>query len=188
MAADSAEIRTERLRLRRLRPADEQAVLAYRSDHHASRFLAHPPLQPGQYAAWLSERSAEWDLERPGDRRFYGIEVVSSGALAGDAVLVRSADGRQGELGMFLAPGSSGFGYSLEAGTALLEVAFGQLGLHRMVGRADADNVASVRAMERLGLRCEGRFRQSEFRNGAWVDTVLYALLRSEWCAGRQEP
>lgn len=185
MPADSTCIVTDRLRLRRLELADEEAVLAYRSDQHASRFLAHPPLQRGQYAAWLGERNAEWGFEQPGDRRFYGIEIAASGVLVGDAVLVRSSDDRQGEIGMLLSPGASGHGYSLEAGTALLTLAFGQLGLHRMVGRADADNTASVRAMERLGLRCEGQFLQSEFRNGAWIDTVLYAVLRSEWNSAR---
>lgn len=155
--------------------------MAYRGDNRASRYLGHPAMQPGEYAAWLSERSAEWALDEPGHRRFYGIEITATGALVGDAVLIRSPDDGQGEMGMFLHPDTSGLGYSLEAGAALLDLAFRELRLHRVVGRADERNGGSVRAMERMGLRREGRFIESELRHGAWVTTVLYAILGSEW-------
>lgn len=172
---------TRRLRLRPLRHEDEAAVMAYRGDARASRYLGHPPLADGQYARWLDERAAEWELREPGERRFYGIEVRSSAALVGDAVLVRSADARQGEIGMFLHPETSGLGFSLETGAALLDLAFGTLGMHRVVGRADARNRASVHAMERLGLRREGLFVESERRGGEWIDSVLFAVLAEEW-------
>lgn len=179
------EVLTPRLRLRPLTRQDEPAVLAYRGDAHAFRHLGHPPLTEGQYAAWFAERAAEWDLREPGHRRFYGIEVRASAALVGDAVLIRSADGEQGEIGMFLHPGTAGLGYSLEAGSALLDVAFGSLGFHRVIGRAVATNRGSVRAMERMDLRREAVFLQSERRGGAWVDGVVYAVLAEEWARGR---
>jgi len=102
-------------------------------------------------------------------------------------VLVLSPDGRQGEIGMFLHPDTSGLGYSLEAGAALVDLAFRELGLHRVVGRADERNRGSVQAMERMGLRREGRFVESELRQGEWVTAVLYAILGSEWLS-RQNP
>ncbi|SMH42896.1 Protein N-acetyltransferase, RimJ/RimL family [Rathayibacter oskolensis] len=155
--------------------------MAYRGDAHASRHLAHPPLAEGQYVPWLEERAAEWELREPGHRRFYGIEVRASRALVGDAVLLRSADGHQGEIGMFLHPDTAGLGYSLEAGSALLDLAFGPLDLHRVIGRAAAQNRGSVHAMERMGLRREALFLQSERRGEAWIDCAVYAILAEEW-------
>ena len=73
------ERRTERLLLRPLRRDDEEAVTAYRSDARASRFLRHPPLAPGGYAAWFAERAPEWDLAAIGHRRFYGLEELATG-------------------------------------------------------------------------------------------------------------
>lgn len=177
------ERRTARLLLRRLLPGDEAAVLAYRSDAHASRYLGHGPMEPGRYAGWLAERATGWPLEHPGDRRFYAVVESASGRVVGDAVLVRAAEGLQSELGMFLHPETSGLGYSLEAGRALLGIAFDELAWHRIVARADADNRSSVRAIEKLGLRREGLFVEGTPRGDTWADTVQYALLAREWAA-----
>jgi RimJ/RimL family protein N-acetyltransferase len=103
--------------------------------------------------------------------------------VVGDAVLIRAGEGLQGELGMFLHPETSGLGYSLEAGRALLDIAFSELAWHRVVARADADNRSSVRAIEKLGLRREGLFVEGTPRGDTWADTVQYALLAREWAA-----
>jgi RimJ/RimL family protein N-acetyltransferase len=155
--------------------------MSYRGDAHASRFLGHPPLTEGQYIPWFEERDIEWELREPGHRRFYGIEIRASRMLVGDAVLIRSADGQQGEIGMFLHPDTAGLGYSLEAGAALLDIGFGSLNLHRIVGRAAAHNRSSVHAMERMGLRREALFLQSEKRGETWIDSAVYAILAAEW-------
>lgn len=155
--------------------------MAYRGDAHASRFLGHPPLAEGQYVSWLAERDMEWELREPGHRRFYGIEVRATTLLVGDAVLMRSSDGQQGEIGMFLHPDTAGLGYSLEAGAAFLDVRFGSLGLHRIIGRAAGHNRSSVHAMERMGLRREALFLQSEKQGQTWIDSAVYAVLADEW-------
>ncbi|WP_230672952.1 GNAT family N-acetyltransferase [Rathayibacter sp. Leaf248] len=165
------ERRTERLLLRPLRRDDEEAVTAYRSDARASRFLRHPPLAPGGYAAWFTERAPEWNLAATGHRRFYGLEELATGRLIGDAVIVRREDGC--ELGVFLHPETAGLGYSLEAGRALLNVVFESLQADRVLGRADPRNRGSVKAMELLGLQCRS---ESD-------DSVLYALTAAEWRA-----
>jgi RimJ/RimL family protein N-acetyltransferase len=48
-----------------------------------------------------------------------------------------------------------------------------------------ADNLASVRVLERLGMRREGRLRENEFFQGRWWDTLLYGILDHEWRAGQ---
>jgi RimJ/RimL family protein N-acetyltransferase len=41
--------------------------------------------------------------------------------------------------------------------------------------------MASVRLMERMGMRREGHFQKSRFFHEAWQDEYLYALLLDEW-------
>jgi [ribosomal protein S5]-alanine N-acetyltransferase len=48
----------------------------------------------------------------------------------------------------------------------------------------DADNVAEQKALERVGFAREGVLRGAVFRDGAWRDLVLYALLREQWGSG----
>lgn len=48
-----------------------------------------------------------------------------------------------------------------------------------------ADNVASWKMMERLGMRREEWSRKSALHHsGRWLDGMLYAVLAEEWPAG----
>ena len=58
---------------------------------------------------------------------------------------------------------------------------FEELGLHRIWGQTVADNVASQRVMEKLGMHPEGRLRETQWYKGRWWDTVVYGILDAEW-------
>lgn len=45
-----------------------------------------------------------------------------------------------------------GKGYATEAGSACLDYGFKQLGLKRMIGRADTHNLASIQVLKKLGM------------------------------------
>jgi RimJ/RimL family protein N-acetyltransferase len=78
-------------------------------------------------------------------------------------------------------PDHQGHGYATEATGLVLRLGFEELGLHRIVGRLDARNVASAGVLERLGMRREAHLRENEFVKGEWVDELVYAMLASEW-------
>ena len=71
-----------------------------------------------------------------------------------------------------------------EAVRAVLAFGFGQLGLHRLFATVHPDNLASLRLLERVGMRREGVLRQEAFIKGEWWDVVYWALLASEWQPG----
>jgi RimJ/RimL family protein N-acetyltransferase len=56
--------------------------------------------------------------------------------------------------------------------------------LHRIGATADVRNTASIRVMEKIGMRSEGTLRQSRLHRGSLIDEAWYGLLRSEWEAG----
>lgn len=156
--------------------------MRYRGDPGLSRFLSHAPMSPGEYPAWLAQRAAGFGLQHPGDRCYLGIESKTTGHVIGDVLLRLAADDvQQGEIGMILHADAAGQGYAVEVGQAVLAHGFGGMGLHRISGRADEQNLPSRRGMERLGMRLEGTFIQDTRRDGEWVSTVSYALLRDEW-------
>lgn len=81
-------------------------------------------------------------------------------------------------------PRPTGQGYATEAAAALLRICFEDLGLRRVTAQCFADNVASWRLMEKLGMRRETHtVRESLHRSGAWLDGYAYALLAEEWRA-----
>lgn len=74
-----------------------------------------------------------------------------------------------------------GRGYATEAIALAVGIAFCRLGLHRVQAGIYSGNPASGRALERVGFRPEGVFRQKLRIDGGWQDHIVYGLLREEW-------
>ena len=52
--------------------------------------------------------------------------------------------------------------------------------LRRVFAVPFVGSTASVRVLEKVGYRCEGRMRQSAIKDGQITDQLLYAMLRDE--------
>lgn len=76
-------------------------------------------------------------------------------------------------------------GYGTEMGKALLNFAFGTIGLRRIIAGCNAENIASYRIMEKIGMRREAHFIKAQHGNKElnvdWCDRFQYAILREEW-------
>ncbi|GAA1487375.1 GNAT family N-acetyltransferase [Brachybacterium sacelli] len=120
-----------------------------------------------------------------------GDRVVAAGKVArgtawSQADMAAQARGRQAELGWVLDPGVQGRGLGTEFAAALRDLAFDGLGVRRVEAQCFADNVASRRVMEKIGLRLEGVFvEESLHRSGRWLDGMSWALLEREHRARR---
>lgn len=68
-----------------------------------------------------------------------------------------------------------GKGAMSEAIPAVLDHAFGPLGLHRVMANHLPENERSARLLKRLGFETEGYARSYLFLDGAWRDHVLTA-------------
>jgi RimJ/RimL family protein N-acetyltransferase len=188
--ADFTPLRTARLTLRRFRPEDLEAFLAYRNDPEVARYQGWPvPMDEAAGRAFIEEAAAAI-ISPAGGGGQVAVALAATNELLGDLYLGRfGGDPRQGMLGYSLARRHQGRGYAGEAARALLGYAFDTLGLHRMVATVDVRNTASVALLERLGMRREGHHLQCFYdeRDGAWADEYAYALLRDEWRAQRNQ-
>jgi ribosomal-protein-serine acetyltransferase len=63
----------------------------------------------------------------------------------------------------------------------LTNVAFRDLGMHRVWLTADPTNRRSCAVAERLGFRLEGVRREDTLTDGRFHDTAIYAILEDEW-------
>jgi RimJ/RimL family protein N-acetyltransferase len=174
--------RTARLIIRPAETADLPAVYAVRSRKDVAEWM---PNHPTSYDDWLLQ------LSRSGVDRMLVMELEE--VVIGDLYLhvedgwaqseVKDRATRsQAEIGWCLSPDHQGHGYVTEATTQLVRLCFEELGVRRLVANAFADNVPSLRVMERLGMVCEGRFRsESLHRDHGWIDGATYALLREDW-------
>ena len=83
-------------------------------------------------------------------------------------------------LGFTVDAASEGRGLAYEAVSAVLELAFGMLALHRVAANYQPINERSGRLLKRLGFVVEGYARDYLFINGAWRDHVLTALVHGD--------
>lgn len=113
-----------------------------------------------------------------------GIELKGEHKIIGFVGMIRK-DHEQGEVGWALNIRYRGKGYATEAARALISYGFDKLALHRIWADTSNINVASWKVMERLGMRREGYYRESEFQDGRWIDGLVYAILADEWYAKR---
>ena len=177
-------IETERLRLRPYRADDLDALHAIQSKAEVVRYLYWGVRTRDAVRDDLARRIRQDAIDREGDKLILALERRDGAGLVGDVNLVWvSREHRQGEIGFVLHPDHHGRGFAAEGAAVLLRLGFETLGLHRIIGRCDGRNVASVRVMEKLGMRREAHFRQNERVKGEWTDEIVCALLADEWAS-----
>jgi RimJ/RimL family protein N-acetyltransferase len=176
-------LRTARLQLRPMQPADAEALHAILSAPEVLRYWdtqAWPDVAHAREFIVDEQRALA-----QGESITLGIYEGDSPRLIGECLLF-AVDWHAGraELGFALAPGAWGRGYLHEAAGALLAYGFGRLHLRRIEAEIDAANAAAARALERLGFRREGLLRERWAVNGRISDAAFYGLLAREWGAG----
>jgi RimJ/RimL family protein N-acetyltransferase len=176
----SYPLRTERLLIRPWRPDELDTYHRLRGDPGVVRYLYDEPLDlEGARVKLASLRS---ELSEPGHWINVAVEVGASGEIAGDVGIGWVSDVHgQADIGYTFLPEHRGHGYATEAGAAMVDLAFTGLAAHRVCGRLDARNTDSARVLERLGMRHEAHFLQSEWVKGEWTDEAVYAVLADEW-------
>jgi RimJ/RimL family protein N-acetyltransferase len=176
-------LETERLVLRPFEEGDLDALHKVHSDEEVARYLYNEPT-----------RSLEETRELLG-RKMAGVQLTAEGQWISAAVIAResrqfvgdvalhwvSEQHKTGELGFIFDPEHQGRGYATEAARAFLALAFEGLNLHRVIGRAEARNVASARVLEKLGMRREAHLVENEWVKGEWQSELVYAILEHEW-------
>jgi RimJ/RimL family protein N-acetyltransferase len=178
-------LETERLWLRRLEQDDVEHLVELDSDPQVMRFInggratTRCEIENEVLPAFLGH------YERYAGLGFWAVEEKSTGRFVGWFYLrpAESAPAREAELGYRLLRSDWGKGYATEGSRALLDKAFAELGVDRVVASTMAVNVASKRVMEKAGLRFVRIFHQPwpDRIEGEEEGDVEYALLRSEW-------
>jgi RimJ/RimL family protein N-acetyltransferase len=175
-------VQTPRLSLRPATAADLGPTWRYRRLAAVSRWLIRAPRTAEDYRL---------QFERP-DSLAKTLVIELEGEVIGDlmvtvedgwaqAEVLEQAQQVQAELGWVLDPGHGGHGYASEAVRELIRICFEDLGLRRVTANCFADNEASWRLMERVGMRREVHtVRESLHRSGRWLDGLGYALLADE--------
>lgn len=114
------------------------------------------------------------------------VVLTETGRVVGAGDLyIRNHRFRSGEIAYMIDPTYWGRGFATEVARLLLQFGFASLQLHRIAGTCDPRNVASARVLEKVGMRYEGRMRETLLIRDGWRDSALYSILEQEWAADR---
>ncbi len=176
-------ITTPRLVLREFATDDWPDVLTYQSDPRYLRFYAWAERTESDVQDFV-QMFVDQQAEKPRRKFQLAITLPNGERVIGNCGIRRKLENnREADIGFELAPEYWGRGYATEVTLAIVNFGFRELELHRISSWCIADNGASARVLEKVGLRPEGRLRQDDYFKGRWWDTLLYGLLESEWRA-----
>lgn len=111
---------------------------------------------------WTTNRDGH--TVRAGTIRLSGIDSTEGSAV----------------IGLLLVPEHWGQGIGTTSARLVIEWAFDDRRLHRIVARVQEGNEASARIWDRLGFTLEATLREAAFGRGRFVDQHLYAVLAHE--------
>jgi len=146
-------IETPRLLLRRMTPADADALFAVLGDPVSMKYYpdAFSRDDVNRWIAWSIASYAEHG------HGLYAMVLKSSGEVIGDCGHVRQdVDGAtEIEIGYHVLRSLQGLGYATEAARACVEYGFAKLGAKRMISLIRPENLASRRVAEKAGMTIE---------------------------------
>lgn len=173
-------LETPRLLLRKMTPAEYEYIYSNYSHQDCMDFLG---------LSTQEELDAEKERYKKGlsayDRTFviFHMLLKESQQLIGLTGFVRYYPAHhRAELGYsILREEFKNKGYMSEACETMLNYGFNELGLNRIEAMVGPSNLPSLKIIEKLNFKKEGQLKQHYYRNGSAEDSLIYALLKSEY-------
>jgi RimJ/RimL family protein N-acetyltransferase len=169
------ELETERLVLRPLSANDAGALHRISNDPPVRRYLwDDEPVSRATIEEIIAQSLRMFSEEGLG---LFGVRLRGGEDLAGFCGFARLEGMDEIELAYELAPRLWGKGLATEAARACLRHAFEEAGFERVIAGADAPNGASLRVMEKLGMKPEGNINPNA------PDEPCHAMSRKDFFA-----
>lgn len=174
-------LQTKRLLLREFVSDDWTAVHTYHSDPLYQRYY-HWTERSEADAREFVQMFLDWQQARPRTKFQLAIIHQEKGHLIGNCgIRINDSEQREANIGYELDSRYWGNGYATEAARAILQFGFERLKMRRIWAECVADNVSSVRVLEKIGMRLEARELKKEFIKNIWRDYLIFAIQDRNW-------
>jgi [ribosomal protein S5]-alanine N-acetyltransferase len=175
------QIETPRLILREFTRSDRDQVHEYACDPEVSRYMEWGPNSLKETTMFL-DQVMQNQREKPRYVHDFAVTLKDGGKLIGACGFrILPMDRQQAAIGYCYNRNYWRQGFGAEACRALIDYVFTNHQMHRLYATCDAENVGSAGVMLKCGMRQEAHFVQDKLIKERWRDTLLFAILRSEW-------
>ena len=170
------------------------AYLETPTARHEHDFLGAVVRSRRLHGSWVTapSSSAEYRLymkERQGPRCYKYFVCDDAGQLCGVMNLSEVVRGsfQSAYLGYYALAPHAGKGFMSAGLSLVLDLAFGELGLHRLEANIQPKNLRSIELVKRAGFRCEGVSLRYLKIAGRWRDHERWAITAEERLAHRKQ-
>lgn len=127
-----------------------------------------------------------WNERQAKEGTSLPLAIVVDGRLGGQitASPILYGPQRSAVLGYWIDQRLAGRGIVPRAAALMIDHLFAEMGLHRVEVTVRPENTASIRVVQKLGLRPEGLRRSAIHVDGAWRDHLVFALTAEEVVTG----
>ena len=169
----------DKVTLREVGDSDAPALLAMLSTDEVAEFVSPLPRTVDGFHGFIREVH---DERLAGNSFCYGI-VPDGYEDARGLFQVRELEPGFGSAEWGFALGSPfwGTGVFQTGARAVIDFAFGVVGVHRLEARSIAANGRGNAALRKMGALQEGLLRRSFLRNGRYYDQILWSILKDDW-------
>lgn len=172
-------MKTENYLLKEIEQTDIEHIHKGLSDPEITKYYAvhFPTLESTQEQMdWYSK------LKEDGTGIWWGIYSLSDNQFCGAGGFNDlEKHHKKAEIGLWLLKEYWGQGILKEVMPRLFEEAFTKLGLNRIEGYVDSENVKCKAALEKINFTYEGTMRECEIKDGKKMNVDIYAILKREW-------
>lgn len=172
---------SKRLILREFMLEDWQAVFDYQTDPQYLEFYEWETRSKAEVQEFV-QMFLEQQKQVPRTKFQLAIVLKEEEKVIGNCGIRKiKPELPEASLGYEIASDYWGKGYATEAASTMIKFGFEELKLQRIYGWCIAENLASARVMEKVGMQFEERFTENEWFKGRWWDTLIFGISRDEW-------
>jgi [ribosomal protein S5]-alanine N-acetyltransferase len=175
---DFPTIKTERLLLRQFVEGDLNDVYKGLSDPEIIKYYGVSYKTPEDTKEQMNFFA---DLEKNGTGIWWAVCSLDNKIFYGAGGLNSlSKEHKKAEIGFWLLTEFWGHGIMTEVMPIICKYGFDNLGLHRIEGLVETDNMNCKKAMKKLNFNHEGTMRDCEIKNGNFISLDIYSKLKNE--------
>lgn len=174
------EIKTKTLLLRDFLTSDLAAFRSLRRDAKFQRFYDEEDSAESK-AEELLRMFIEQAAENPRSKYQLAITTAQDGLIG--TFGIRSEGGADFSIGCEVGRRWHGKGVALEAGRAIIDFGFAELGANRIYAETVSENKAAVRLCRLLGMHIEAERKNDRYFKGREWGTTVLSLYKETWSA-----
>jgi [ribosomal protein S5]-alanine N-acetyltransferase len=172
-------IKTKDFILRHIKLSDLEGYFECQQDEKTKKGFMSVPKNISEARKELKEKIADYKKTNP-----FGecLAIEVDGEFAGYVEISHLTNNpyhkHKAEIGYCLHPKFRGKGITARAVRIVSEYAFKKYKLKRISGWCRTFNKASARVLEKAGFRLEGIFRKNKFKDGKYLDDMIWARVK----------